>query len=102
MIDAAVKALAQLFTPPLRAVLLKAIGLALLMIIIIGIVLNRVFSALAASGANWAEQTSGFAPHARLAGAGLGDVDHGQPGHHHRRAVPDAGGYRLRRQLFRR
>jgi CysZ protein len=64
MIDAAVKALAQLFTPPLRAVLLKAIGLALLMIIIIGIVLNRVFSALAASGANWAEQTSGFAPHA--------------------------------------
>ena len=48
MIDAAVKALAQLFTPPLRAVLLKAIGLALLMIIIIGIVLNRVFSALAA------------------------------------------------------
>ena len=64
MIDAAVKALAQLFTPPLRAVLLKAIGLALLMIIIIGIVLNRVFSALAASGVNWAEQTSGFAPHA--------------------------------------
>lgn len=64
MIDAAVKALAQLFTPPLRAVLLKAIGLALLMIIIIGIVLNRVFSALAVSGANWAEQTSGFAPHA--------------------------------------
>ena len=64
MIDAAVKALAQLFTPPLRAVLLKAIGLALLMIIIIGIVLNRVFSALALSGANWAEQTSGFAPHA--------------------------------------
>src|SRR6185437_13449091 len=64
MIDAAVKALAQLFTPPLRAVLLKAIGLALLMIIIIGIVLNRVFSALAVSGANWAEQTSGFAPQA--------------------------------------
>jgi CysZ protein len=64
MIDAAVKALAQLFTPPLRAVLLKAIGLALLMIVIIGILLNRVFSALAVSGANWAEQTSGFAPHA--------------------------------------
>jgi CysZ protein len=64
MIEAAFKALAQLFTPPLRAVLLKSIGLALLMIIIIGIVLNRIFSALAESGANWAEQTSGFAPHA--------------------------------------
>ena len=29
--------------------------------------LNRVFSALAASGATWAEQTSGFAPHAAWA-----------------------------------
>jgi CysZ protein len=64
MIEAAFKALAQLFTPPLRAVLLKSVGLALLMIIIIGIVLHRVFFYLAASGANWAEQTSGFAPHA--------------------------------------
>ncbi|MGH6683654.1 MAG: sulfate transporter family protein, partial [Pseudolabrys sp.] len=64
MIDAAIKALSQLFTQPLRAVLLKAMGLALLLIIIIGIVLNRAFSALAASGANWAEQTSGVAPHA--------------------------------------
>jgi CysZ protein len=64
MINAAFTALAQLFTPPLRAVLIKSVGLALLLIVIIGIVLNRVFSALAASGATWAEQTSGFAPHA--------------------------------------
>jgi CysZ protein len=64
MIDAAVSALAQLFTPSLRRVLLKAIGLALLLIVIVGIVLNRIFAALAASGATWAEQTSGFAPHA--------------------------------------
>jgi len=67
MIDAAFKALSQLFSQPLRAVLMKALGLALLLIIIIGIVLNRVFSALAASGATWAEQTSGFAPHAAWA-----------------------------------
>jgi len=63
MIDAAIKALSQLFTPALRRVLLKAIGLALLMIVIIGIVLNRVFSSLAETGATWAEQTSGVAPH---------------------------------------
>jgi CysZ protein len=63
MFDAAFKALGQLFSPPLRAVLMKAIGLALLLIFIIGIGLNRVFSALAESGAHWAEQTSGFAPH---------------------------------------
>ncbi len=102
MIDAAVKALAQLFTPPLRAVLLKAIGLALLMIIIIGIVLNRVFSALAASGANWAEQTSGFAPHAVWQALAWVMSIMASSGHRHRRAVPDAGGYRLCRQLFRR
>lgn len=64
MLDAAAKALAQLFTSALRRVLFKAAGLALLLIVIIGIVLNRIFAALAESGANWAEQTSGFAPHA--------------------------------------
>jgi CysZ protein len=64
MIDAAAKALAQMFTPALRAVLLKAVGLALALIVIIGILLQRVLSALAEHGATWAEQTSGFAPHA--------------------------------------
>ena len=82
MLDAAVKTLAQMFTRPLRAVLYKSIGLALILIVVIGIVLNRVFAALATSGANWAEQTSGFAPHAAWASlawvlsimAGLGIV----------------------------
>jgi CysZ protein len=64
MLDAAAKAFAQLFAAPLRKVLFKAVGLALLLIVIIGIVLNRLFAALAESGATWAEQTSGFAPHA--------------------------------------
>jgi CysZ protein len=67
MIDAAVKALSQMFTQPLRRVLLKAIGLALLLIVIIGIGLQRVLAALAANGATWAEQTSGMAPHAAWA-----------------------------------
>jgi CysZ protein len=63
MIDAAVKALSQMFSPPLRSVLLKSVGLALLTIVIIGIGLQRVLSAMAENGATWAEQTSGFAPH---------------------------------------
>ncbi len=67
MIEAAFKALAQLFTRPLRTVLMKAIGLSLLLIVIIGIVLSRIFGALAASGATWAEQASGVAPHAAWA-----------------------------------
>jgi uncharacterized protein involved in cysteine biosynthesis len=63
MIDAAVKAFSQMFSPPLRSVLLKSVGLALLTIAIIGIALQRGLASLAESGATWAEQTSGFAPH---------------------------------------
>ncbi|HET7848057.1 MAG TPA: cysteine biosynthesis protein CysZ, partial [Pseudolabrys sp.] len=64
MLDAAIKALAQMFTAPLRGVLLKAVALALGLIIVIGIGLERLFSALAESGADWAEATYSFAPHA--------------------------------------
>lgn len=64
MLDAAGKALADMFSPPLRAVLWKSIGLALTLIVVIGIALNRVLVSLAESGATWAEQTSGMAPHA--------------------------------------
>jgi len=54
MIDAVVKTLAQMFTPALRAVLMKAVGLALILIVIIGIILQRLLSALAQHGAEWA------------------------------------------------
>jgi CysZ protein len=64
MIDAAVKALAQMLTPALRSVLMKAAGLALILIIVVGIALQRLLSALAEHGATWAEQASGMAPHA--------------------------------------
>jgi CysZ protein len=64
MIDAAFKALSQMFAPALRQVLLKAVGLALVLIVVIGIVMHRVLAAGAEAGTNWAEQASGFAPHA--------------------------------------
>jgi CysZ protein len=67
MIDAAVKALSQMVTPALRHVLLKAVGLALIMIAFIGILMHRVLAAWAESGANWAEQTTGMVPHAAWA-----------------------------------
>ncbi|HMJ42427.1 MAG TPA: sulfate transporter family protein [Pseudolabrys sp.] len=63
MIDAAVKALSQMFAQPLRRVLLKSVGLALLVIVIIGVGLQRLLAALAESGTTWAEQTAGVAPH---------------------------------------
>ena len=64
MIDGAMKALSQMFTPALRRVLLKAVGLALILIVIIGIIMQRMLAAWADTGANWAEQATGFAPHA--------------------------------------
>jgi CysZ protein len=63
MIEAAVSAIAQMFTAPLRAVLLKAIGLALLLIVLIGLALQRLFAAMAERGATWAEQAYGVVPH---------------------------------------
>ena len=63
MIDAAYKALSQMFAPTLRLVLLKAVGLALVLIAMIGILLYRLLAAWAETGANWAEQTAGMAPH---------------------------------------
>ena len=67
MIDAFVKALSQMFAPTLRRVLLKAVGLALIVIVIIGIAMQRLLAVWADAGANWAEQASGMAPHAAWA-----------------------------------
>jgi CysZ protein len=59
MFEAASKALSQIFSPPFRRVLLKSIGLALVMIVLIGIGLNRLLVFLAESGAAWAEASTG-------------------------------------------
>jgi uncharacterized protein involved in cysteine biosynthesis len=64
MIEAAGKALTQMFSAPFRRVLFKAIGLALILIALIGIGLHRLFAWLATSGASWAESAYGAAPHA--------------------------------------
>ncbi len=64
MLDAAAKAFAQMFTPALRGVLMKAVGLAFILIVVVGVIMQRLLSSLATSGAGWAEQASGFAPHA--------------------------------------
>ncbi|MGA7004726.1 MAG: EI24 domain-containing protein, partial [Pseudolabrys sp.] len=64
MIDAAIKAVLQMFAPNLRHVLLKAAGLALILITFLGILMQRFLASWAETGANWAEQTTGVAPHA--------------------------------------
>jgi CysZ protein len=59
MFDAAAKALAQMFTPPFRAVLLKSIGLAIVVLLIFGIALHRLFGWLAGIGEGYLEGLTG-------------------------------------------
>lgn len=62
MLEAAFKSISQMLSPPFRAVLLKSIGLAFVLIIMAGIGLQRVFAWLAAGGVTWAEGQLGATP----------------------------------------
>jgi len=67
MLDAAVKALSQMLSPPFRAVLLKSVALALVLIVLIGIAVQRVLVWLATYGTDWAESLLGTSAHTPLA-----------------------------------
>jgi CysZ protein len=64
MLDDAIKAIAQMFSPPLRAVLWKSIGLALALIIVLAAVLERIIVWLVGAGSTSAETALG--PHAHF------------------------------------
>ena len=66
MLDAAVKALSQMFSPPFRTVLWKSVGLALVLIVIIGIAVQRLLVWLATYGMDWAEGLLGTSAHTPL------------------------------------
>src|SRR3954464_6221056 len=55
MLDAAVKALSQILSPPMRSILWRSIGLALVLIVVLALGLQRLLSWLATSGEAWAE-----------------------------------------------
>jgi uncharacterized protein involved in cysteine biosynthesis len=59
MLDAVTKALSQILSPPMRAILWKSVGLALVLIVVAAISLQRVLSWLAGSGGVWAETMVG-------------------------------------------
>ncbi len=63
MLDDAIKAITQLFSPPLRAVLWKTIGLALALIVVVGIALERLIAHLVGAGGASVEQTLGTQAH---------------------------------------
>lgn len=59
MFDAATKALTQILSPPMRAILWKSVILALLLIVVVAIGLQRLLNWFAGSGEIWAEQMLG-------------------------------------------
>jgi CysZ protein len=67
MIAAAMKALGQMASPPFRKVLLKAIGLALILIMVIGVGLHRLLLWLTQHGEGLAENALGSSSHGPLA-----------------------------------
>jgi uncharacterized protein involved in cysteine biosynthesis len=69
MIEDAFKALAQILSPPLRAVLWKSIGLALALIIVVAIALERLLLWLVGAGSSSLEHTLG--PHAHMPATAL-------------------------------
>jgi CysZ protein len=64
MIDAAVKAIEQIFTPPLRAILWKSILLSLALIVAGGVALDRLIVHLIGAGSVSLESTLGPQSHA--------------------------------------
>jgi uncharacterized protein involved in cysteine biosynthesis len=63
MLGAAVKALNQMFSPPFRVVLMRSVGLALVLIVFIGIALHRLLVWVASFGETWAETVLGAYAH---------------------------------------
>jgi CysZ protein len=59
MLDAAVKALSQILSPPMRSILWRSIGLALVLIAVLAIGLQRLLSWLATTGEVWASALLG-------------------------------------------
>jgi CysZ protein len=66
MLDAAVKALSQILSPPMRSILWRSIGLALVLITVLAVGLQRLLSWFATYGEGWAEAMLGGSFHTPL------------------------------------
>ena len=64
MVQAAIDAISQMFSPPLRAVLWKSIGLALALIVAVSVALDRAIVWLVGTSSAWSQTALG--PHANL------------------------------------
>jgi CysZ protein len=66
MLDAAVKALSQILSPPMRSILWRSIGLALVLIVVLAFGLQRLLSWFAVYGEDWVEAILGPGFHTPL------------------------------------
>jgi uncharacterized protein involved in cysteine biosynthesis len=66
MLEAAIKALSQMVSPPFRAVLAKSVGLAVVLLAVVAIGLTRLFAWLTGAGEQWAEGAIGSLAHGPL------------------------------------
>jgi CysZ protein len=66
MIDAAIKALSQILSPPMRSILWRSVGVALVLIAVVAIGLQRLLNWFATYGEGWAEATLGPGSHTPL------------------------------------
>lgn len=66
MLTAAAKALSQILSPPMRSILWKSIGLALVLIIVLAIGMQRLLNWAATSGGVWAEGAIGSDYHTMI------------------------------------
>ena len=73
LVDAAAKAFSQMASPPFRTVLWKSIAVALMLLVILGIALQRALAWMLGAGGLWIEGTAGPSWHVTL------DVVHDRP-----------------------
>src|SRR6202051_1882969 len=66
MLDAAVGGFSQILSPPMRSILWRSIGLALVLITVLAIGLQRLLSWFATSGEGWLEAVLGPGFHTPL------------------------------------
>jgi uncharacterized protein involved in cysteine biosynthesis len=66
MLDAVLRSLGDMFSPPFRTVLLKSVGLAILFLAVANILLFRLLEWLSGAGMGWLEGTVGPVAHGPL------------------------------------
>ena len=102
MLDAAVKALSQILSPPMRSILWRSIGLALVLITVLAFGLQRLLSWFAEYGEVWAEGAARPGLPHPAQHPGLDRLDRGRARRRARRHLPDAGDHLAGRERVRR